>query len=61
MDKAKEHALSQYEDEDEAPIPYEEAPAYDAGTSASVGHAVGKTLTIDPTGMSVIELPLGSG
>ena len=62
MDKSKEHALPQYGDEDGPPIPYEEAPAYDAGTgaSASARHAVGKTLTIDPTGMSVIELPLGS-
>jgi hypothetical protein len=61
MDKAKEHALSQYEDiEDEPPIPYEEAPAYEAGTSTSSGNALGTTLTIDPTGMSVIKLPLGS-
>jgi hypothetical protein len=61
MDKAKEHALSQYEDiEDEVPIPYEEAPAYEAGPSASSETALGMTLTIDPTGMSVIKLPLSS-
>jgi hypothetical protein len=61
MDKAKEHALSQYEDiEDEMPIPYEEAPAYDAGPSTSSGNALGTTLTIDPTGMSIIKLPLSS-
>jgi hypothetical protein len=59
MDKAKEHALSQYEDE--VPIPYEEAPAYEVGARSKVGNAIGTTLTIDPTGMSVIELPLGSG
>ncbi|KAF4634928.1 hypothetical protein G7Y89_g3181 [Cudoniella acicularis] len=58
MDKAKEHALSQYEDE--VPVPYEEAPAYEAGTSASAGNALGTTLTIDQTGMSIIEVPLGS-
>jgi hypothetical protein len=61
MDKAKEHALSQYEDiQDEVPLPYEEAPAYEAGPSASSENALGTTLTIDPTGMSVITLPLGS-
>ena len=59
MDKGKEHALSQYEDEE--PIPYEEAPAYDTGPRSSAGNALGRTLTIDPTGLSVIQLPLGSG
>jgi hypothetical protein len=58
MDKAQEHALSQYEDE--VPIAYEEAPAYEAGPSASSENALGTTLTIDPTGMSVIKLPLSS-
>lgn len=62
MDKAKEHALPQYEDE--AAIPYEEAPVYNANSSASANasakNELGTTLTIDPTGMSIIKLPLGS-
>jgi hypothetical protein len=56
MDKGKEHALPQYDDE--ADIPYDEAPAYEAHASASAGNALGTTLTIDPTGMSIIKLPV---
>jgi hypothetical protein len=59
MDKAKEHALPQYEDE--VAIPYEEAPVYNASSSASASasskNELGTTLTIDPTGMSIIKLP----
>jgi len=39
--------------DNEEPIPsYEEAPAYEAGTSANAGNAFGRIFTIDPTGMS---------
>ena len=52
MDKGKEHSLSQYDSDP--------APAYNAGTTSNEWNTLGTTLTIDPTGMSVIELPLGS-
>jgi hypothetical protein len=62
MDESEVQGLPQYEDT--ATIPYDQAPAYEAGTSASAGAssrtALGTTVTIDPTGTSVIELPLGS-
>jgi hypothetical protein len=58
MDKGKEHALPQHDDE--ADIPCDEAAAYEEHASASAGNALGTTLTIDPTGMSIIKLPLGS-
>jgi hypothetical protein len=59
MEKAEELALPPYEDE--APRSYEGAPTYGTGTNASAGrpHALtsGTNLTLDPTGMSIIELP----
>jgi hypothetical protein len=59
MDRATGYGLSQFEDEE--PIPYyEEVPAYEVGTSTSAGSSLGTIFTIDPTGMSIIELPLGS-
>lgn len=60
MDRAEERTLPQYEDE--APAPYEDAPVYEAGASAtaSTKNALGTTLTIDPTGKSIIKLPLGN-
>ncbi|KAE8444943.1 hypothetical protein EG329_014070 [Mollisiaceae sp. DMI_Dod_QoI] len=58
MDNAKEDALPEYVDE--PLIPYEDAPAYEAGSSSSTGNPLGTTLTIDPTGMSIIKLPLSN-
>lgn len=60
MNKAKEHALYRSNFEDDVPS-YEDAPSYSVGTSSSARNALGTTVTIDPTGMSVISLPLGSG
>lgn len=61
MDKAqtKEDSLSQQEIDEDVPT-YEEAPAYSAGASAKVGNPLGTTLTLDPTGTSIISLPLDS-
>ncbi|KAN0089100.1 hypothetical protein V8E51_019360 [Hyaloscypha variabilis] len=58
MDKGKEHLQSQYENE--VAEHHEAPPAYNVGTSTSFESALGKTVTIDPTGSSVIELPPGS-
>jgi hypothetical protein len=60
MDKAEENSLPQYEDE--VSPSYEDAPAYEAGTSEGKSHALttGTTLTLNPTGMSIVELPLGN-
>jgi hypothetical protein len=55
MDKGKEQLLSQYENE--VAEHHEAPPAYNVGTSTSFGSALGKTATIDPTGMSAVELP----
>jgi hypothetical protein len=60
MDKSKEPALSRSNFDNDVPT-YDEVPAYEAGTSSSAGNALGTTLTIDPTGTSIIELPLGGG
>lgn len=61
MDKAEDNAPPRYEDK--SSLSYEKASAYDIGTSAETSHAhhTGTNLTIDPTGMSIIELPLDSG
>jgi hypothetical protein len=61
MDKAAEQALPPYENED--PLSQEKAPAYEVSASASAKagkpHALlstsGTTLTLDPTGTSIIE------
>jgi hypothetical protein len=63
MDENEVQELPQYEDT--TTIPYDQAPAYEAGTSTSASArasrtALGTTVTIDPTGTSVFELPLGN-
>lgn len=61
MDKSETQEPPQYEDA--MAIPSGQAPAYDAGISASANAsassttALGTTVTIDPTGTSVIKLP----
>ncbi|KAE9365047.1 hypothetical protein N431DRAFT_353315 [Stipitochalara longipes BDJ] len=58
MEKGKEQVISCHENE--VPIVHQAPPACNAGISGNTSSAVGKTFTIDPTGMSIIELPLGS-
>jgi hypothetical protein len=57
MDNTQGHALPSYEQEG-AP-PYEDAPSYDAVTSAGKMHVLSTelTLALDPTGMFIKRLP----
>lgn len=67
MGKENEADLAPYEDASDIPT-YEEAPAYKAGPSththshapAQAENPLGTTLTFDPTGKSIITLPLSN-
>lgn len=60
MDDAPDHALPSYERGGGAPS-YEHAPSYDAapraGSTPAASTSPGPTLTLDPTGMFIREIP----